>query len=309
MDGVQISLEQAYQWYPSKHEIDLWADTMMQTALCCHITGTFMEDSPISTSFGNGPNALVNRYIKFVRDKSHVFYGYWQPAFRQPAPLLVNLPGYGGCINLHPQLSDDGYNILHISPLGYVWPNGECKDIKQNNNWPVLQNTALGLPDGYESWLIDCVLAIRWTLAHLDILDQRVSLYGTSQGGGTALILASLLQNIRCVCADLPFLTAFPQTGLQGDAYGLLQAAFQQEEPALFWRRLGYIDTLSHTHRLHMPVMLSCAGQDTVCPPDTIMRLFDCLQGTKQLTFLKNGVHTHSRESMYLFRCWCSMYA
>ena len=30
------------------------------------------------------------------------FYGYWQPALKSPAPLLINLPGYGGYMSLHP---------------------------------------------------------------------------------------------------------------------------------------------------------------------------------------------------------------
>lgn len=309
MEQTQTSMRQAYQWYPSAQEVDAWAGQLVHSALSRDFSGEITDYCPISTSFGNGPNTLMNRYIRFVRDKKHTFYGYWQPAFRQSAPLLINLPGYGGRINVHPQISDDGYNILHISPLGYVLPDGERSELKQNGSWPVLQHTALGQPNGYESWLTDCMLAVRWAMEHLSVLDRRVSLYGTSQGGGTALLLASLMQDVRCVCADLPFLTAFPHTGLRGDAYGLLQDAFRQESPAVFWRRLGYVDTLSHAHRLHMPVMLSCAGQDSVCPPDTIMLLFDRLHGTRQLTFLKDGIHTHSRESMYLFRCWFSLYA
>lgn len=66
---------------------------------------------------------------------------------KQPAPLLVNLPGYGSYISSHPQINDDNYNILHISPLGYVSPAGPDRTrAMEDGNWPVLPNTAMGLP-------------------------------------------------------------------------------------------------------------------------------------------------------------------
>lgn len=104
-------------------------------------------------------------------------------------------------------------------------------------------------------------------------------------------------------------MTAFPVSRLQGDAYGILRSAYRTVPPAGFWNRLGYVDTLSHAHRLRLPVMLSSGGRDAVCPPATIEMLFERLHCTKQYTYLENNVHTHSRESMFLFRNWFSMYA
>ena len=98
-------------------------------------------------------------------------------------------------------------------------------------------------------------------------------------------------------------------TGLDGDAYGLLKGPYSTVEESLFWYRLGYIDTVSHSHRLTMPVMLSSGGKDIVCPPATIEYLFALLPGSKQYTYLENNVHTHSRQSMTLFRCWLDLYA
>lgn len=114
---------------------------------------------------------------------------------------------------------------------------------------------------------------------------------------------------MRCVCADLPFLTDFPGSGLQGAAYSLLQSAYEKTPHADFWNRLGYIDTISHAHRLTMPVMLSAGGADDTCPKETVEHLFQLLPGTKQYTFLEHQEHTHSRSSMYLFSAWLRMYA
>lgn len=309
ISGIDVS--KAFACYPTAADVDLWAEGLLQKSHTIEITGTFTGDNPIVHAFGNGPNSLVNRFVRFEDSNGHIFWGYWQPAMKQPAPLLINLPGYGGNISMHPQIHDDNYNILHISPLGYISPDGAHTEMAmEDGNWPVLPNTAMGLPGGYGDWLLDCLLAIRWAKEQPGVLADRLSLYGTSQGGGGSLLLASILKDqVRCVCADLPFLTAFPMTGLAGEAYGLLKEAHSTVEEALFWNRLGYIDTVSHSHRLTMPVMLSSGGKDTVCPPETIEYLFHRLSGTKQYTYLEDNVHTHSRQSMVLFRCWLALHA
>ena len=311
MQTPEINVKRAFSFYPTASEVDSWAQALLEKSEAMEVTGTFTQDNPIVHAFGNGPNALINRFVRFETDTGHTFWGYWQPAMKQPAPLLINLPGYGGYISMHPQINDDNYNILHISPLGYISPEGACMDMAMaDGNWPVLPNTARGLPGGYADWLLDCLLAIRWAKAQPGVLADRLSLFGTSQGGGGSLLLASILgKKVRCVCADLPFLTAFPMTGLAGEAYGLLQAPYAEVEEALFWNRLGYVDTLSHSHRLTMPVMLSSGGKDIVCPPETIACLFERLPGSKQYTYLENNVHTHSRQSMVLFRSWLDLYA
>lgn len=307
---LSINPKLAFSYYPSRDAVDAWAESLLQKSKKLTVTAAYTNDMPIQHRFGNGPNALINRFVRFSVSDGHSFYGYWQPALKKPAPLLINLPGYGGYMSMHPQINDDGYHILHISPLGYVGPDrirGEL--FLDDGNWPVLHNTAAGLPGGYEDWLIDCLLAIDWARQQPEVLPDRVSLFGTSQGGGGSLLLASILQDqIRCVCADLPFLTAFPLTGLQGDAYGILRKAYATVSEADFWNRLGYVDTLSHAHRLHIPTMLSSGGMDTVCPPETVAKLFEALRCTKQYTHLEDVVHTHSRQSMYLFRGWLALF-
>ena len=262
-----IDISSAFAYYPAAADVDLWAEQLLKKSTDVEITAEFTTDNPILHAFGNGPNSLVNRYVRFDTGSSHRFWGYWQPAMKQPAPLLINLPGYGGYVSMHPQINDDNYNILHISPLGYISPDGAHMEMAmKDGNWPVLPNTALGLPGGYEDWLLDCLLAIRWAKEQPGVLRDRLSFYGTSQGGGCSLLLASILKDeVRCVCADLPFLTAFPMTGLAGEAYGLLKEPYFTVEAPLFWNRLGFIDTISHSHRLTMPVMLSSGGQDVVC--------------------------------------------
>ncbi len=310
-----VNIEDAYRCYPDAAAVDAWADSLLYKASNISVQGDFLDIVPVREEFGNNPNSLVNRYVRFSSSGRRTFYGYWQPSMKTPAPLLINLPGYGSYMSFHPQINDDGYNILHISPLGYVTPTGCHRDMAlPDGNWPVAYNTSLGLPEGYEEWLTDCLAAIFWAQKRPEVLADRLSLFGTSQGGGGAILIASILQNnVRCVCADLPFMTAFPDTRLKGPAYGILQFSYDKctddESRSLFWKRLGYVDTLSHSHRLHIPVMLSAGGEDDTCPACCIEKLFGRISCTKQYTYLQNGIHTHSRESMYLFRSWLSLFA
>ena len=306
-----LYVEEAGKAYPTNTEVDQWVSALLHESEKVKVSGERLRENNITTAFGNGPNTLVNSYIKFTcSDERTPFYGYWQPAVSQPAPLLINLPGYGSCISVHPQINDLGYNILHISPQGYVTPQGETEQLKQPDGfWPVLANTARGCKGGYRDWLSDCLLAIRWANGQQEVLPNRISFFGTSQGGGASILLASILQqNVRCACADLPFLTNFPMSELKGEAYSLLAPVYAEINHDVFWHNLGFVDTLSHAHRLNVPVMLSSGGLDTTCPSATVESLFEHLICTKQYTKLNDVHHTHSRESMYLFSAWLRLF-
>lgn len=299
-----------YKYYPSAASTDEWCRGILAECAKVKLKAKKLDICNIKEQFGNNPNTLVNSYYEFSAEGRATFYGYWQPSYTDKAPLLINLPGYGGYISTHAQLCDEGFHILHISPRGYVTPSGARDDMRlASGNWPVLVNTARGQEGGYRDWLCDCVLAILWAANLQQVISDKISLFGTSQGGGTALLLASILQDkISCVCADLPFLTAIADTQLKGEAYGLLTDTYDEMPHESFWRNVGMVDTISHAHRLHLPIMLCAGGKDDVCPANTVEKLFGLLQGTKQYTFLENQVHTHSRSSMFLFKAWLNMY-
>ena len=121
MDLQTVMLQEAHKAYPSHEEVDQWAARLLKQSEEVAIHAEFVDYCPITVSFGNSPNTLVNKYVKFMAsDGRKTFYGYWQPAIRTPAPLLINLPGYGSSISMHPQLADQGFHVLHISPLGYT---------------------------------------------------------------------------------------------------------------------------------------------------------------------------------------------
>ncbi len=313
----------AFDMYPSSREVDVWIDGMFKEAerIPCR-TEIIRPDAYAFPTLDGYPyryGVRHNRntgYVMFIPEQSDVFYGFWQPALSGPAPLLIHVPGYGAEVSAHPEIVSAGYSVLHINPLGYCTPEG--MDVSKTANpedplaWPVLPDsiTSLG-KNGYRQWFINCIHAIRWALGLKEVLPGRVSFFGTSQGGGASLILASIYKDrgVRCVAADLPFLTNFPLADGRG-AYRIAKQALDvAEDKSKAWHALGFFDTLSHVHRLTLPVLLTAGGCDDMCPPETVVSLFEKLQGIRSLTILQNSAHAYSPEFIPLVKAWMNMYA
>jgi cephalosporin-C deacetylase-like acetyl esterase len=304
-------IENATQHYPDPAAIDAWMDGIWQEA-----QGTPCEAELLDEQ-GFGPHLGIRHmrqyaYVRFAPQGRDPFYGYWQPAHSTPAPLLVHTPGYGAEMSVHPDLVAQGYNVLHVNPLGYVTPSGPDTSKQVDGGWPVFQET-LASRAGYRLWLQDCVLAVRWALARPETLPERVSFFGTSQGGGASLLLGSLYhgRGVRCVAADEPWMIDFPRAmSLKPDwAQSLRERMAARENPAALWQALGTIDALAHVHRLDVPVLLTAGSADATCPPPTIEALFDKLPTTRLYCSLDGQDHGYTREFVTLAAAWFRLYA
>lgn len=294
--------------YPSPSEIDRWVDEIWDLAQePFEVSTETMPESNIGPIQAMG----ANRYLRF-KAGGEVFYALYQPALSQPAPLAVHIPGYGAEISLHPEIVALGYDVLHVQPMGYMTPRGRIEALLgANGYWPVLPDTIrTGAKGGYKTFLIQCTMMINWALGRDSSLPGRVSFFGTSQGGGGALLLGSVFsgRGARCVAADQPFLTNYPKAAFRG-AYEIMRQAFLESDEKDAWRALGYADTLSHAHRLRMPVLLTSGTADVDCPPDTIEPLFGKLGGTKAYLSTKDMVHGHNREFTRIAGAWLDLFA
>ena len=72
--------QNAFALYPNADAVDAWADRLLERAAHTEANAAFSRYTPIRTSFGNGPNALASRYVRFEAENRRPFYGYWQPA-------------------------------------------------------------------------------------------------------------------------------------------------------------------------------------------------------------------------------------
>jgi len=299
-----------HEYYPGRNEIDQWCNNLIERAERRTLKVEFL-DAP-SYSFQLGVRHVAgNCYVAFKTPGRKTFYGYWQPAHAAPAPILFHLPGYGAEMSAHPELVEKGFNLLHINPLGYATPSGPAQN---EGMWPVLPDTVRsGGQRGYVDWLEDALAAVTWALS-LDVVEpRRFGFFGTSQGGGTSLLLASIMadRGVKAVAADLPFLTNFPLM-YKLENRGAYQIAFDsmrtpEGEPDE-WKALGFIDTISHAHRLKMPTLLTAGGLDEACPPSSIESLFAKLPGTRSYTCIHDQGHAYTVAFLRLASAWFALY-
>lgn len=305
-----------YDFYPSKTERDIWISDILEDARSNASFAEAIPDNGLRNNFGTF-HMFKNTLIKFSPQGRRPFYGIWQPALHGPAPLVVHLPGYGAELSHHPDVNAEGYNVLGLSPLGYWTPGGFEDSLRgEGGHWPVLPDTMISDgADGYRFWLADAAAAVMWAWSQPSVIPDRVSFYGTSQGGGTALLLGSVFAGIgtRCVAADQPYLTNFPLALDKPDSgYALLRPAFEpgfaipQEK---LWHGLGYCDTANHTDRMNYPVMLTVGTKDNVCPPDTIEALYGKLPSTKAIYSIADRWHGYNYEFIRMACTWFRLYA
>lgn len=120
-------------------------------------------------------------------------------------------------------------------------------------------------------------------------------------------------RGVRCVCADVPFLTNFPLTGkikTEATLYiKIVEMIKKMKNPSDGWHTIGFIDTMAHAFRMKVPVMLVAGGNDFICPPGTIQSLFEKLPSTKMYCLLEGQGHAHTIQFAMLSLPWFRLYA
>lgn len=292
--------------YPSQSEIDAWIDDIWKSMWGIAADAKPIEGKGITYQYGvRHPDNLL---LRFSAEGLEDYYGYWQPAPSGPAPLLVHVPGYGTEMSVHPSIQAAGFNILHVNPLGYCTPNGTAEEKKRDGNWPVLPDTILTSgKSGYVPWLSCVVAAINWAQQQETVLKDRLSFFGTSQGGGCSLLLGSLYRGrgARCVAADVPFLTGIFMHQDSEGAYKLAIDAIKacSDKPKAWWSA-GLVDTMAHAHRLDLPVLLTAGSADITCTSKSIEALFHLLPGTKSYNLFKDVGHRYTSQFPMLANAW-----
>lgn len=312
---MSMNPTQIHPQYPTAGEISAWIDRLWQLA----------DERPCQGDGFGDCGARGNLFpwhmrrsalVRFTMPGMRPFYGMWTPALKGPAPLIVHTPGYGAELSFHPDVVGEGFNVLELSPLGYWTPEGFDDTLRWDGQpqmpWPVLPNSVTDAcsDEGYFGWLLNVIGAVKWAMSRPTVIPDRVSFFGTSQGGGGSLLLGSVFRDhgTRCVCADEPFLTNYPLANNRG-AYAIVPWGMEKVDPDTGWRNLGFVDTLAHADRMTYPVLLTCGTNDGVCPPETVKSLFEALDTDKMLLSMKDRDHGYQYEFVRHALTWFSLYA
>jgi cephalosporin-C deacetylase-like acetyl esterase len=293
----------------NSRDIDVWAESIRKEgARPCSYKEEYID--PFSIPMYIFQSIGADRFIKVESEGYAPFYCYFQPCFNKQAPLLVHTPGYGGEMSMHPELAQY-FHVLHINPLGYTTPQGkDDSKMTMGGVGSVFPDTfRTGAREGYHTWLVNCVMAVNWARKQENVLPDRVSFFGTSQGGGAAMLLGSIFNDItKAVASDQPFLTNIKMADYRG-AYGMGKDLIADADPDEVERASFLIDTVNHTHRFTFPVLLTSGGKDETCPPDTIADLFSRIKGTKSYIHFEHLTHGYNREFVQMAKAWFLIYA
>ncbi|MXG91601.1 acetylxylan esterase [Nocardioides flavescens] len=212
-------------------------------------------------------------------------------------PTVVRYQGYTGGRGLPHQigfLPTAGYATLEVDSRGQGSGGGNVGDTPDaHGHGPsylggFMTRGVLRKEDYYYRRLYtDAVLAVDAVKQLPGVDAERIAVHGISQGGGLALAVAALRDDLSAVMADVPFLCDFPRgMVLATDGPYLELAGYlssHRDEVGQVLETLAYVDNAVLATRATAPLLLSVALMDTVCPPSTVHAAFNAYGGPKQL--------------------------
>lgn len=212
-----------------------------------------------------------------------------------PLPAFVQFHGYKGGRGLphEPQLwPQAGFAHLAVDTRGQggSWTAGSTADPHGGTNAETAGWLTRGIssPESYYYRRVfsDAVRAVEAMRSIPGVDADRVFAGGVSQGGGIALAVAGLLNDLPGVVADVPFLSDFPEAlALASDSstgYGevLQYLALHRDEERSVLDTLAYFDVANLVTRAEAPALVSVALMDAVCAPRTVFAAFNRYQAS-----------------------------
>jgi cephalosporin-C deacetylase len=214
-----------------------------------------------------------------------------------PLPTIVEFVGYGAGRGLpHERLAWPvaGYAsvVMDTRGQGSAWGGGGSTPDPHGAGPAAPGFTTRGIEDPagyyYRRLFVDavrCVDAVR-TLDGVD--PGRVVVAGISQGGGIALAVAGLRDDLAAALIDVPFCCHFERAvGLtDADPYAEIArylGVHRDREDQVF-ETLSYMDGVNFARRASAPALFSTALMDPICPPSTVFAAYNRYAGPKQIT-------------------------
>ncbi|TCO21368.1 cephalosporin-C deacetylase [Kribbella steppae] len=228
-----------------------------------------------------------------------------------PLPVVVQYIGYNGGRGIP-------YEWLTWSAAGYAHLVMDNRG--QGGGGKTVADTADIAPDGhgssspgfltrgiedpyrhyYRRLITDAVRAVDAAKASPDVDPTRVAVIGGSQGGGLALAVAGLRDDLSAAIADVPFLCHYRRAsqitdnGPYAEIGRWLKGHRFEVEKAM--ATLSYFDAVNFAARADCPAWFSVALMDNVCPPSTVVAAFHRYGGPAQLEVFPYNGHEGGAE-------------
>ena len=242
--------------------------------------------------------ASVKLYEVVMRSHGGVRVRGWLqvPKGEGPFPALLRVPGY--TMNMQPVADTGGAIVLSFNIRGH---GDSTQDVpgRPKDFW--VRGLDAKETYYYRGAYLDCVRAVDYLCSRDDVDQERIVVWGASQGGGLAFATAALDGRVDLCISDIPWLCDWENylalAGKNDDEE--IQAWLNAKEsrtPESTLRTLSYFDTMNMADKIQCPTLMGVGLQDSICPPATSFATFNRITAERDYRIYEKSGHGLSAE-------------
>ncbi len=221
------------------------------------------------------------------------------------SPAIVLFHGLGGG-------TGDWSYWLNYAAMGFTVAHMDCRgqgglseDIGAVKGSTWRGHLIRGIDDSPEKLLyrqiyLDVAQLVELVMDMPNIDENKVGVFGGSQGGGLGLIAASLVPRVKLATVWNPYLCDYKRVwemDLAKGAYEDLAYYFTRFDPlhkreSEFFEKLGYIDVQHFCDRIKAKVLMGICLMDNTCPPSTQFAAYNKIRSDKEVLIYPDFDHT-----------------
>lgn len=249
-------------------------------------------------------NDKQNTYqVSFANINSTRIYGFLSiPKGKGPFPAIVIVPAAGAGPNfpLSTGWGDKGVIALHMNVHDYS-PYVSTEEL--NEKYKKLNESRFyslqGAPNRDQFFFKKSILGINRAINYVASLPEfnkkQFVAYGSSQGGGHALILAGLNKNVTASIANVPALCDHGGY-LKGSSPGWPRLVLNYRKAPEYLAMSGYFDVVNFARKITVPTVICVGFIDNDCSPSSAYSAYNVINAPKKIINEPNMGHSFSKE-------------